>query len=136
MSVFRQKGIAFGALVALAAEMAALALLLALCAWLTGIEALPQEYMNGYIILCVFLSVFPVCATISGGRGRGHLPFCLLCAAEMVFVLLLTAAAVDGLEPYGAWTLRVFGGAFFGALAAAFVQIRHNGKRKQRRHRR
>lgn len=135
MSVFKKKGIAVGVLLALAGELVLLALLLAVCAWLIQREWLGVEYMNVYIILCVFLSAFPVCTTTSGARGRGYLPFCLLCAGSLVIFLLLTAASVNGLEPYGAWALRVFASAFSAALAAAFVQIRHNAARKTRRRR-
>ncbi len=135
MSVFKRKGMLFCALVALAGEGIALLVLLALFAWLTQCELLPEKYMYGYIILCVFLSVFPVASTISGGRGRGHLPFCLLCGGELVVLLLIAAPVINSAEPYGAWTLRVFGGAAAGALAAAFLQIRHNAARKHRRKR-
>lgn len=135
MSVFKRKGMLFCALAALVGEGSALLALLALCAWLTGLEWLPEEYVNGYIMLCVFLSAFAVCTTISGGRGRGHLPFCLLCAAELVVLLLLLAPVANNAEPYGAWTLRVFAASAAGALAGAFLQIRHNAARKHRRKR-
>lgn len=136
MSFLKRKGSAVCVLIAVGMEMALLGLLLALCAWLIQLELLPVEYMNGYCILCVFLSVFPVCATTSGARGRGYLPFCLLCGGGACVFLLVAAALLNGAEPYGAWTLRVFAAVFIAALAAAFVQIRHNAKRKNRRKKR
>ncbi len=135
MSVFKKKGIAVGVLLAFSGELVLLVLLLGLCAWLMQKEILGVENMNVYIILCVFLSVFPICATTSGARGRGYLPFCLLSAAALVVFLLLTAASVSGLEPYGTWTLRVFASAFSAALTAALLQIRHNAAKKSRRRR-
>lgn len=135
MSVFKKKGIVVGVLLAFTGELVLLALLLGVCAWFVQREWLGLEYMNVYIILCVFLSVFTVCTTTSGARGRGYLPFCLLSSGSLVIFLLLAAASVNGLESYGAWTLRVFASAFSAALAAALVQIRHNAARKMR-HRR
>lgn len=136
MSVFKRKGMAFCVLAALGAECVLLLLFMAVCAFLIGRELLPVEQMNLYCILCVFLSIFPVCATISGARGEKHLPFCLLSGGGECVILLLSAAGINGLEPYGAWTLRVFGAAFSAALAAAFLQIRQNDAQKRRRKRR
>ena len=135
MSFLRRKSMAVCVLIALAAEIALLLLLLLLCAWLIQGELLPQSYLNVYIILCVFLSILPVCATTSWARGRGYLPLCLLCAAALCAVLLLTAASVKGLTPYGTWVLRVTGAALAAALSAAFLMIGRVGGRKRKRRR-
>ena len=135
MSFLKRKSMAVGVLLALAAEIILLLLFLLLCAWMIQRELLPQKYMNLYIILCVFLSVFPACATISGVRGRGYLPFSLSCAGSLCALLLVTAASAKGLEPYGIWTLRAFGAAFLGASAAAFLQIRRHGGGRRRKKR-
>lgn len=122
-------------LIALAAETALLFLFLLLCAWLIQRELLPQQHMNLYIILCVFLSIFPVCATTSWVRGRGYLPLCLSCAGALCALLLLTAASVKGLVPYGAWVLRIAGASLAAALSAAFLMIGRSGGHKHKRRR-
>ncbi len=125
----------FSVLIALAAELTLLLLFLLLCAWLIQRELLPQRHMNVYIIFCVFLSTFPVCYTTSWARGRGYLPLCLSCAGALCAVLLLTAASVKGLTPYGAWILRIAGASLAAALSAAFLVIEHSGGRKHKRRR-